>query len=380
MATAQELKRIEDGPQTSLEHIWWDKYSHEKLDRWRQVCDDKADICIAKIARNKPSGLLSEVEKRAKKEGGDYQEFLDHCFTIPDWVNFDEMEKGRRVYVRFAPLQGLVLLCGSLVEGYAFSKPSQVLVSTGRLKKDVSRRIYETGQMLHNIAGPDGLRPGGVGHRTLMEVRLLHSAVRFFLEGSSKWDEKKYQRPINQEDMAGTVLEFDFMVIRGMRRLGLTLTDEERASMHYFWRYAGYLLGVKEDLLTESWEEQEIMALQLHSHLYSPTKDGAMLARALLRDMTYKPPFNFSLPVLHSISRYLIGDQLADEFGIKSDIPGTVAVRMVKAATYGMSAGYRLLPDPVLKVLEKSALKIGRNALRHGLGEDPADWAFKAMA
>ena len=66
--------------------------------------------------------------------------------------------------------------------GYAHNKPSQVLVATGRLQKDVSRRIYETGQMLHNIIGDDGLRPGGLGQLTLMEVRLLHAAVRQFAQ------------------------------------------------------------------------------------------------------------------------------------------------------------------------------------------------------
>ena len=42
------------------------------------------------------------------------------------------------------------------------------------------------------------------------------------------------------------------MVIRGMKRLGCYLTETEHAAMHYFWRYAGYLLGVREELLTES--------------------------------------------------------------------------------------------------------------------------------
>ncbi len=379
MATPEELQRMEAGPQTPQEHIWWDKFSHDKLQAWRHVCDELADACAQQIARSKPSGLLEEVERRARSEGGVFKEFMEHAYDVPAWVDFDEMEKGRRVYVRFAPLQGLVLLCSSLVEGYAFNKAVQVLVRTGRLQKDVSRRIFETGQMLHNIAGPDGLRPGGIGHRTLMEVRLLHAAVRDFINRSGHWDYERFEQPINQEDMAGTVLEFDFMVVRGMKKLGLKLTPEERDSMHYFWRYAGYLLGVKEELLTESWQEQEVLALQLHSHLYSPTPEGELLAKNLLRDMSNKPPFYLTLPQLYALSRYLIGDQIADAFNIHSNVPGKVVVQAVRAATTGMSYGHRLLPDPLLKRLEAIALIIGRRSIRQGLGGDEATWAFKAM-
>lgn len=380
MATNEELRRMRRGPVTALERIWWDKYSHEKLQTWRFVCDEKADACIREIMRKRPTNMLEEVERRAKSEGGVFQAFLDHAYSVPNWVDFDLMEKGRRVYCRFAPLQGLVLLCSSLVEGYAFNKAVQVLVQTGRLEKDVSRRIFETGQMLHNIAGPDGLRPGGIGHRTLMEVRLLHAAVREYIHRSGKWDEALYEKPINQEDMAGTVLEFDFMVVRGMKALGLRLSEDERISMHYFWRYAGYLLGVNDALLTETYQEQEVLALQLHSHLYSPTKEGELLAKSLLRDMANKPPFRFPLPVLHAFSRYLIGDELADTFTIKSNVSGRAAVQMVKTATLGMSYGHRLFPDFVLKFMERGALAVGRNALQEGLGNDPARWAFKSMA
>jgi len=380
MATPQELTRFERGPQSPRESIWWDRYSHERLNTWRQVQDPLADRCAAQIKFTRPSGLLEEVERRAREEGGDFQAFLDHCHTVPPWVDFDAMELGRRMYRRNGALQGLVLMCSSLVEGYAHNKPSQVLVATGRLQKDVSRRIYETGQMLHNIVGDDGIRPGSLGHRTLMEVRLLHAAVRQFLASNPRWDNAKYDLPINQEDMAGTILEFDFMVVRGLKRLGLQISRHEHESMHYFWRYAGYLLGVDEALLTTTLEEQEILAMQLTSHLYEPTADSESLAKALLRDMAGKPPFNLSYEVLLGFSRYLIGDKVADDLNINSSVPAATAVRVVKTAVSAASFGVRLLPDPAKRALENLNHQLGRRTLKAGLGDNPARWGFKALA
>lgn len=380
MALPEELARVGQGPKSAAEAIWFDRYSHANLQTWRYVQDDLADRCVAGLGRMRPTGMLEEVERRAQAEGGVYREFLDHCYTVPRWVNFDLMEPGRRTYVRYAPLQGLVLMCSSLVEGYAHNKPSQVLVRTGRLQKDVSRRIYETGQMLHNIQGPEGLRPGGIGHRTLMEVRLLHAAVRHFLKDPARWDVATLDLPINQEDMAGTVLEFDFMVVRGMKRLGLRVTREEHESMHYFWRYAGYLLGVKEELLSTTLEEQEVLALQLTTHLYDPTPDGEALAKALLRDMANQPPFNVPENVLLAFSRYLVGDQLANDFHLESTVPAEVAVRAVKAAVAASSRAHRMLPEFALRRMERWSRDMGRKTLAAGLGEDPARWGFKSLA
>jgi len=381
MATPEELARMEAGPQTPSEIIWFDRYSHANLQKWRRVQDPEADACTAEMAFTRPTGLLTEVERRAREEGGVFQAFLDHCYQVPEWVDFDMMELGIRMYRRHSVLQGLVLMCSSLVEGYAHNKPAQVLVSTGRLQKDVSRRIYETGQMLHNMVGPDGIRPGSVGHRTLMEVRLLHSAVRQFLaRDPSRFDVEKYDLPINQEDMAGTVLEFDFMVVRGMKRLGVHITREQHEAMHYLWRYAGYVLGVREELLTTTLEEQQVLALQLTTHLYNPTRDSEALAKALLRDMSNKPPFHLPYEGLLALSRYLIGDTVADDLNINSTMPAAVAVQMIKGLTSTVSRVTPFLPDAVLRRMESLNFEIGRRTLSAGLGDKPANWGFKAMA
>ncbi|WP_101675616.1 oxygenase MpaB family protein [Alloalcanivorax mobilis] len=380
MATPEEQRRLTLGPRNPRERIWFDRYSHPNLQRWRQVQDPLADACLASISFRRPSGLLDEVERRAVEQGGVYRDFLEHCHSVPAWVDFQAMDLGRRMYRRHGALQGLVLMCSSLVEGYAHNKPSQVLVATGRLQEDVSRRIYETGQMLHNIAAPEGLRPGGLGHRTLMEVRLLHAAVRRHLDDSGRWNSDLYDLPINQEDMAGTVLEFDYMVVRGLRRLGLYISRREHEAMHYFWRYAGYLLGVDEALLTATIEEQEILALQLTSHLYEPTADSEALAKALLRDMANKPPFHLPYDVLLAISRFLIGDAMADDLRIHNRVSSAAAVRMLRATLGVASLGQRLLPERAKRRLEDINHGLGRRTLNVGLGKTPARWGFKAMA
>lgn len=380
MPTPKELERIQLGPQSPQQRIWWDRYSHRSLEQWRQVCDEQADACTALIKRGRPSDMLDQVETRAKSEGGVFQVFLDHCNTVPGWVDFDILEEGSRVFRRYAPLQGLVLLCSSLVEGYAYNKPSQVLVATGRLQKDVSRRIYETGQLLHNMVGQDNIRPGSMGHRTLMEVRLLHSAVRQFLWNSGKWDAEKYDQPINQEDMAGTVMEFDFMVARGIENLGVKLSREEKELMQYFWRYGGYVLGVKEALLPCSLEEQEMLALQLATHLYSPSEDSEKLAKALLRDMAGQAPFYLSEGMLIAFSEYLIGPMVAQDLNLRATTADRLKVRVIREAIRVASKGRHVAPGALQRLMESNNHRLRRKNIFDGLGGDPARFAFRSLA
>ena len=381
MPTPEEYKRIAAGPQNPQEHIWWHKYAPERLEQWRQVCDPLADACTAQIRMGKPRDMLDEVIARAKTEGGAFQAFLDHCNTVPRWVDFSEMEKGREAFRRYAAMQGLVLLCSSLVEGYTFYKPAAVLVATGRLQTDVAVRLFETGQLLHNIVGRDGMRPGGLGQRTCMEVRLLHSAVRQRLWASGKWDTAEYDEPINQEDMAATVLGFDFMVVRGLRRLGIPVTDEEHTAMHYYWRYVGYLLGVDEALLTESPAEQEILALQLTSHLYKPTPHGEALVKALVHNTSTKSESSFGLPedMLFGLAEYLGGPILARDFHIRNSFLTKLKIRAFVQFVKGFSAVEQSSPDLMRKRFGDFLHWVRHKRLVSGLGGNPDKFAFQGM-
>lgn len=379
MPTPEEYQRITKGPQSPQEKIWWNKYSHANLEPWRRLCDPAADACTALIQRSSPARMLDEVEQRAKTEGGVFQDYIDQCYNVPGWVDFPELEKGRHLFRRYAAFQGVILMCSSLVEGYTLYNPAQVLISTGRLQKDVSKRIFETGQMLHNIVGEQGLRPGGLGHKTCMEVRLLHSAVRQHLWGSGKWDAAKLGEPINQEDMAATVLGFDFMFIRGLKKLGIKLTKAEHSAMHYYWRYVGYLLGVDEALLTESPEEQEILGLQVTTHLYRPTEGGEQLVKALLRGMSDKPPFQFSEDFLLAMAAYLGGPILERDFHINYSLKAKLGVRAFVQAARIFRVGEHLTPEVIISLAEKGFHKFRRQSIVNGLGGPQARFAFSGI-
>ena len=128
---------------------------------------------------------------------------------------------------------------------------------TGRLHKDTYRRVFETGAMVYDIMIPDGLRLDRRGYRTVLKVRLMHAGVRRLMLRSKSWDLAAFGVPIGQEDMAFTLLMFDVATLRGAQRLGLRISEQQRADHHHLWRYVGYLMGVDEALLPATSGEAE---------------------------------------------------------------------------------------------------------------------------
>lgn len=94
-----------------------------------------------------------------------------------------------------------------------------------------------------------------------LQVRLLHAKVRrsILKQGRNRqqqkrqshrpleqWDVKEYGVPINQEDMAATLLAFSINVIMGIEFVaGRPLSRENERDYLALWRYIGWLLGIR---------------------------------------------------------------------------------------------------------------------------------------
>lgn len=355
-----------------------DRFTPEALQRMRHAGDPLADAVVACMDRQRPTAMLEEVERRAREEGGPFRAFLDTVNTVPEWVDWDKIEQARRVSLAFTNVRSLALLTGSLVEGYMGGKAVHVLVATGRLQQDVLHRLNETAQMTHNMHQPDGMRPGGTGHRITLEVRLLHAMVRKYLRARG-WDTALYDEPINQEDMAFTAIEFDYLAVRGMERLGASLSREDREALHHFWRYAGWLHGVDEFFLTDSVEEEIELYERVCAHQYHPTEESRMMARTVLSAVAGQPPFFLPESFLHALARVCLGQGAADFYDLPQDPRWQPAILALQAANRAATlAHYRL---PGFAAASRAAnFRWIRRLLQNGLEAEPRKRAFKEIA
>jgi hypothetical protein len=167
-------------------------------------------------------------------------------------------------------------------------------------------------------------------------VRALHAKVRRrLLRKANKWDAAEYGVPINQEDMAVTLLAFSYVALVGAEMiLGAPLPASDRAAYLHLWRYIGHLLGVADEHnpcaggVTHAKAHLESILM----HVLEPSDLSGQIARHLLRApldaLRQKSPLWRLWPAASwersyvrysQYTRFLIGDTLGDALGLPFD-------------------------------------------------------------
>lgn len=290
-----------------------------QLEALRLRADPPADAAVAALAElgvrpRRGDDVLAQVRAHAKHHDA-LAELLEIGARVPPWVARARVEEGQRVGVRHAPLTFLVLLTGSLVESFAAARGARILAATGRLEHDTEHRVYETASMVRDLLEPGQAWPGGIGHEAMLRVRLLHAFVRRFAHRRGL-DGAALGTPVNQADMLHTLLMFSRVVIVGLEALGVRISAADAEAWLHLWRWAGFVLGVEEDLLPRTVDEEARLHALFADVEYRPSDDSRRLARAVLAALADKPPFHLPAAALHEVSRRIVGDALGDALGL----------------------------------------------------------------
>lgn len=211
------------------------------------------------------------------------RDFFAAVDIVPEWVDFDLVNQGAKAYRRFGKSAADVLLQLSLIGGYRFGGPTDLLVATGGMTGDMTkRRLGETQKWAVAVSDHDAMRRDGEGFQLTVHVRLMHAMVNHRFEGGDRWDTPKFGLPINQSDQAATLGLFSGTLLLGVRALGVRVTPEDSVAVMHLWKYVGWLIGVNEDWLFD--REQEQLAFNYHVLLAQGdiTEAGPQLAQGIM--------------------------------------------------------------------------------------------------
>lgn len=121
--------------------------------------------------------------------------------------------------------------------------------------------------------------------------------------------------PINQHDLGITLSLFGYLNLRSLKRLNVTFSKQEIDDFMHMWKYVGFILGIKYELLPESLEDQEEFFLSSVKYAGDPSwiKEETKfvldeMARKVNED-SYIVPQYLAQDALHQLTRYLSGNQ-----------------------------------------------------------------------
>ena len=235
--------------------------------------------------------------------------------SVPFWVDRDRCNLGGATFLR-CRLGFAVLAMLALPIIYSWPAGNKPLALSGQLVHRASQRLKDTTRYVFAVCQPDGLSRFSEGFAMTVRVRLIHAQVRRLLLDSGQWRSDAWGAPINQCHMAGTNLMFSVGVLDGLTRLGYRFEPVEREALVHLWRYAGYLLGVENELLiADEFEGHRLLDL-MFAFEPQPDDDSRALVDALMQtSYTYVRNFKAgqlcSVNLCYGISRALIGDEQA---------------------------------------------------------------------
>lgn len=232
----------------------------------------------------------------------------------------ETVARGQRVFADHGPEILMLLCCYSLPSSYAARKGVQVLHRTAYLAKRPTRRLFETAQMIVDVLSPGGLDAGGRGVRTAQKVRLMHAAIRHLILADTRtpWP-AELGTPINQEDLLGTLMTFTWLILDGLQRQRIALSDADQAAYLDTWLSIGELMGIEPGLLPRTVADAKALTAIIERRQVAPSPEGREMMAALLGMMCDNVPSEFrTLP--SSLLREFMPADVATFLGVPNHV------------------------------------------------------------
>ena len=318
-------------------------------------------------------------------------EQLDH---VPDWLDWDLLDAGVMCLDKTS-FPGFMLgaMLGSLATAGSNSI-SMPVGMTGRFTKNVVNRSIESVAFYNDTGCKDGLRRYGPGFKAAVNVRLMHAMVRAKMIKSKEGELFDYAHngnPMNQADTAFGIPFFGLQIGLCERIFGNPITERDLLGLTMHWGYIGYLLGVREDIIPKTLEENLYLMDVMWATLGDPSPFTYELYDALFvgfekawtgrhQDKLWKrvlgrQAFDF----LHAYTRYILGNELCDDMrSIRKVYHLRLLPGMHAKAMQGLQ---RLLPDQPSRYRGKftpqgdGLLRLMKNALAPSADEAKVTYA-----
>ncbi len=272
-----------------MEQAWTLQVLNDFLDNHRQKGDPAADGVFQYLKDHsqefyqfqKLTGNSDLLRLTFKKP---MSQLLDEVLSTHATFDQTLLKNGHLVFEKYAVPIMAILALYSLPYCYAGEKGAKVLVQSKYLVENPRKRLEETGEFLFAVGSRNAFDESGFGFLHCLKVRLLHARARCYSEAEE-------EVPINQEDLLGTNLAFSLIVIRGLQKLGIELSPEEKQAYIYLWNCVGRLLGIDSVLLPENLRKASVLERAIRNRQFRPNKEGAILTKALVELYKERWPF-----------------------------------------------------------------------------------------
>ena len=223
------------------------------------------------------------------------------------------------------------------------AKGVKVLALTRELDTHTHKRLMETAQFVMDVTTPGHIIPVAADRidpddlspsmRSALRVRLMHAAIRHLIckkpgrqvpeQDSTETAAEIYSSvqpvasdgaPINQEDLAYTLMTFSYVPLRILTEF-IDLPDWLVESFIARWNVVGHTMGVSDELRPKSFAEAKELFETIKARQKGRTEAGRQLTKHLLSYVRGAMPFGFKKLPQMLIYEY-VGKETASLLGV----------------------------------------------------------------
>ena len=300
----------------------------------RGVWDDESDAVVAALfergevdrVNDLLAGWTHNADPLPAGLPADLRAFLENARQLPAWADTAMLDRAFGFYERRGLYLGTLYGFGSGMMSCVIPREARaVYYSAGGA--DMKDRIAKTAKLGYDIGAEGAFGPGGQMVVTCVKTRLTHSAVRYLLPKSGHWKASAEEtKPISQADIMVTWHSLATFTNNKLGVWGVPVNAADSSAFLHLWQITAHMLGVKDEYIPATWGEANAQSRQVLDPILAPTWEGKKLAKILL-NLAAEYDQGLSRPMMHSATRYNLGDQIAGWLEIPREPLGDPAMK-----------------------------------------------------
>ena len=312
------------------------------LDGMRLVGDPAADEFIKRVFADDEAkfklqqwmgGKSDEKHLASFKASFSAERFITQSNDLPVWADPLLIQAGSAFFARHAETIMSLLGLLSLPYCYTASNGAMVLYLSELIKKQTTKRLHDTAVFVWEVMAPDAFGPQGNAYEEILKVRIMHAAVRYYTLKHDKWD-TSLGVPINQEDMAGTNLSFSLIVMRGLRLLGFSVSQQEQNAFMHVWAVIGHFMGLQDDFIPKTTKLAQQLDLAIKQRHFRTSLHGIELTKSLTDHILKVNQSKATEVEILGLMRYLLGNEIADMLSIQAPELPKYKITLIRTINY----------------------------------------------
>ena len=199
--------------------------------------------------------------------------------ALPSWLDLERLRKGQALYLRRRAFIQQVLGTSSLAATFAARDITPVLMQTGRLPSDFTRRMQETQEWVERLLEGFPSREAFIKNNYAQATALgeLHRNVAERVTSTLKWNPRE-RLPMNQQAYGFVLATFAWWPLEALQAKNIPEETKDLEAWLHLWAVLGYGMGVSEALLPKTLPQTKALVESLrkaqYAHVGEPRPEG----------------------------------------------------------------------------------------------------------